>query len=261
MINTIKISRNTLKQAQLLKQKKNRDLAKQYLVEGWKIVEEMLNANEEIILIIAVKEWLNRNEILLKSTKAQLFEVTPEELNKISLQQTPQQVLAIARKKETTRLKIDKNSLSLFLDEVQDPGNVGTIIRLADWFGIDQIYCSTGCADVYNPKTLQATMGSFLRVSTQTVDILEFFNHPDVAKLPIFGAFLDGENIYSLNLPKSGILILGNESKGISNSVAGFVKKRIHIPSPNKTKRAESLNVAIAASIICSEFYRQSSLL
>ena len=150
-----------------------------------------------------------------------------------------------------------KHSLCLALDDIQDPGNLGTIIRLADWFGIENIFCSHGTVDVYNPKVIQATMGALARVKLHYCDLVKLIT--SVKDIPIFGTFLDGNNIYGEDLSKNGLIIMGNEGNGVSKEVSKLINKKLYIPNyPTSRETSESLNVAIATAIVCAEFRRRS---
>jgi TrmH family RNA methyltransferase len=152
-----------------------------------------------------------------------------------------------------------KNKLSLVLDSVQDPGNLGTIIRIADWFGIENIICSQDSVDVYNPKVVQSTMGAIFRVKTHYMPLEELFSMNEDLQLPVYGTLLDGDNIYSKDLSQSGLIIMGNESKGINPVYQSFITDKLFIPFyPEGQKRSESLNVGIATAIVCAEFRRQA---
>ena len=185
--------------------------------------------------------------------------VTDEELRRVSLMETPQQVLAVFRQRsdEVDVHGVVGEQLCLALDDVQNPGNVGTIIRLADWFGIEHIFCSRGCADLYNPKTVQATMGAMARVQVHEVDLPQMLSSlPD--DVPVYGTFLDGENLYGKSLENRGIIVMGNEGKGVSADVEAHVTERLYIPNyPAGRETSESLNVAIATAIVCAEFRRR----
>ncbi len=242
------LSKNRLKQLRSFHQKKYRDAEQVFIVEGDKLVSEVIRENFAIVTIVATETWANKN-------LAQACEiVTDEELEKVSLLQTPQNVLAIVRRKgESKAIKTNEQSLILALDGVQDPGNMGTIIRTAEWFGINRIVCSKDCVDVYNPKVVQATMGAILRVAVEIVDLPQFLSQ---TKKTIYGAFLEGENIYNSDLAKDAIVVMGNEGNGISQKVESLVSQKILIPAAHSSK-SESLNVATATSIICSEFFRR----
>jgi TrmH family RNA methyltransferase len=185
--------------------------------------------------------------------------VTEEELKRVSFQETPQQVLAVfcQPQYDVDVNRVTKESLCLMLDDVQNPGNLGTIVRLADWFGIEHIFCSFGCADIYNPKTVQATMGGMARVKVHYADLPTLLASLD-KDVPVFGTFLDGENLYKKELASHGIIVMGNEGKGVSKEVETFVTERLYIPNyPAGKETSESLNVAIATAIVCAEFRRR----
>ena len=185
--------------------------------------------------------------------------VTDDELRRISFLQHPQQVLALFRLPQDISLSsfhFPLSSLSLALDGVQDPGNLGTIIRIADWFGIDTIYCSEDTADAYNPKVVQATMGSIARVNIIYTDLLQLFESLPPS-CPVYGTLLDGEDIYQQPLSCEGIIVMGNEGNGISEAIRQKVNRRLLIPCFREGDTAESLNVAIATAITCSEFKRR----
>jgi TrmH family RNA methyltransferase len=246
------LSKNQIKFINSLKQKKYRDEEGLFIAEGVKIVSELLNSSIKIKEIYAVKKYI---ENLSTKGHAQLYEVSEIELKKISSLTTPNQVIAIAEISKYDLQNEDISSkLSIALDDIQDPGNLGTIIRIADWFGIENIICSGNSVDVYNPKVVQATMGSIARVKvhhTSLNDFLAIFSRD----FKIYGTILSGENIYHQKLSNKGIILLGNESKGISEKLLSYVTDKVSIPSfGKKPKNADSLNVAIAAAVICSEF-------
>ena len=220
---------------------------------------------------MATQEWLHGKHL---ADQTEVIEVTEEELKKVSFLQHPQQVLAVfrqntgcnkqdsnnsqeeAEEKNFGFSKINTQELSLALDGVQDPGNLGTIIRIADWFGITHIYCSQDTADVYNPKVVQATMGSIARVKVEYGNLLALVESLP-ADVPVYGTLLDGDNIYQQQLENRGLIVMGNEGKGISPALAKKVNRRLLIPNfPEGRATADSLNVAIATAITCSEFRR-----
>lgn len=252
------ISKNKIKYIRSLELKKNRNKEGLFVTEGHKVVDDLL-ALRPALLIVATKEWLQGKHL---NERTEVIEVTEEELRKVSFLQHPQQVLAIFEQDSQNAFdatEVDVTKLSLALDGVQDPGNLGTIIRIADWFGITHIYCSQETADVYNPKVVQATMGSIARVSVRYGDLQALIdNLPEGT--PVYGTLLDGENIYQQELDNKGIIIMGNEGKGISPALAKKVNKRLLIPNfPEGRATADSLNVAIATAITCSEFRRATS--
>ena len=251
-----KISKNQIKHVSSLKQIKFRKEFNEFVVEGEKIVGELLENDFDIVSIFGVEDWLFTNEVNLKSNNIECFKVSPKELERISSLKTPNKVLAIAKTPDISLpQKEDFNDLILVLDKIQDPGNIGTIIRTADWFGIKHIICSEDTVDVYNPKVTQSTMGSFLRIKTHYTNLENFFKKDIQKDINIYGALLDGENVYDHKFPGKGILIIGNESKGISDTVAQFVTHRISIPE-HKNSKAESLNASVAAAILMNEFRR-----
>jgi len=233
------------KHVNLLKQKKFRTMFNSFVIEGVKMVEELLLSDYEVDKIYATVDWSHDNDDI------KCIVVSEKELDQISSLKTPNKVLAIVKQKESVVTDFS-SSLTIALEKLQDPGNMGTIIRTADWFGIDAVVCSKDSVDIYNPKVLQATMGSFFRVNVVYVDLPEFFSSNE--KLTVYGALLDGENVYQKNLSAKGtVLLMGNESKGISDELLPFITERVLIPNFGK---AESLNVATATAILCSECKR-----
>lgn len=250
------ISKNQIKYIHQLELKKFRKQEGLFIAEGHKVVGDLLRAGFKPRQIFAVQDWITDNSSQLSVLDSQLSEVNLEELTRLSLLQHPQQVLALFPIPDEQTIPSPKNALSILLDNVQDPGNLGTIIRIADWFGIDTIYCSLGTVDAWNPKVVQATMGSIARVHIKYVDPqLLFDSLPD--KFPVYGTFLDGDNIYSQQLSQQGIIVMGNEGNGISDAVRSRVTHKLLIPDFHKGDTADSLNVAIATAITCSEFRRR----
>ena len=246
------ISKARLKYIHSLDLKKNRKADGVFVAEGPKLIEDLIRVFEPTY-ICATKEWL------LQHPNITADEVTEEELCRASFQEHPQQVLAIFRQpKDTVNPKeVIKNNLCIALDDVQNPGNLGTIVRLADWFGIEHIFCSPGCADLYNPKVVQSTMGGLARVKVHYCNLPEL-----IASLPegtpIYGTFLDGEDMYEKHLEQHGLIVMGNEGKGVSAEVGKLVTERLYIPNyPKDRETSESLNVAIATAVICAEFRRR----
>lgn len=250
------ISKNKIKYIRSLELKKNRNKEGKFVAEGFKVVDDLL-ALQPADLIVATQEWLHGKHL---ADQTEVIEVTEEELKKVSFLQHPQQVLAVFRQDTSGDYSINTNELSLALDGVQDPGNLGTIIRIADWFGITHIYCSQDTADVYNPKVVQATMGSIARVKVEYGNLLGLVESLP-ADVPVYGTLLDGDNIYQQQLENRGLIVMGNEGKGISPALAKKVNRRLLIPNfPEGRATADSLNVAIATAITCSEFRRTKSL-
>ena len=235
------LSKNELKYIQSLCQKKQRTQEGLFLAEGPKLAMELLNSNYHVEKFYATGEWLAENSVEIDVT-----EVSEIELSKMSTLQTPNEVLVVCRQKKELESPIFKDKLSIVLDGLQDPGNMGTIIRIADWFGIDQIIASEDTVELYNPKVIQSTMGSFIRVKC-------WYQHlPDVlslVNLPVYGALLKGQSINKTASLKEGLLIIGNESKGIREEVMPYITKAITIP---RIGHAESLNAAVATGIILS---------
>jgi len=237
------ITKNQVKYIQSLGQKKWRDSEQVFIAEGPKLVNELLiAANCKIIQLYALKEWIDQIK-----PHAEVTEITIDELQKISQLSTPNQVLAIAEKIKWESEATIKGNISLVLDEIQDPGNMGTIIRLSDWFGVKNIFCSLNCADFYNQKVVQASMGSITRVRVDYADLrLLLENNKD---LRTYAAVLNGTDVTNMERMNEAIIIIGNESKGISDEVLRLVNVRITIPRKGK---AESLNAAVATGIILS---------
>lgn len=247
------ISKNQIKYIHSLETKKGRNKENAFVAEGPKVVADLM-AFMQPQMIVATEEWYRANPTVSNGNGC--FVVTEDELRKVSFLQHPQQVLAVFPIKDKQKEAIVEKKLYLALDGVQDPGNLGTIIRIADWFGITRIFCSRDTADVYNPKVIQATMGSVARVDVVYVDLAELFGSLPEG-YPVYGTFLDGEDIYKKPLTSHGIIVMGNEGKGISPAIGELVNNRLLIPNfPKGRDTADSLNVAIATAITCSEFRR-----
>ena len=245
------VSKNQIKFVHQLELKKFRKQEGLFIAEGHKVVGDLLAAGFTPKQLFATQEWLTTN------TTANAIEVTNEELSRLSLQQHPQQVLALFPIPDAIPEPVEGQSkLSILLDNIQDPGNLGTIIRIADWFGIDTIYCSLDTVDAYNPKVVQATMGSIARVLIVYIDPMELLDSLPT-DYPVYGTLLDGENIYTQQLTDYGLIVMGNEGNGISDAVRSKVNRRLLIPDFHKGDTADSLNVAIATAITCSEFRRR----
>jgi TrmH family RNA methyltransferase len=239
------VSKNQIKLITSLQQKKYRKQHQLFLAEGKKVIQELLDANYEL-------EVLFSTDVLFPSVdKFKFYTISENELKKISALTTPNDCLALF--KIPLEKELVKSGLIIMLDDIRDPGNLGTIIRLCDWFGIETLICSEATVDVYNPKVVQATMGSISRVNVIYANLIESLNKID---LPVFGTFMDGDNIYEQKMPNEGIIVMGNEANGISQEVEALISKRIAIPRFGKLKQTESLNVATATAIILSEFRR-----
>ena len=267
------LSKNQIKYIRQLEMKKFRKRESLFVAEGPKVVGDLMRRYQPTA-IFATKEWIQESGD--RSQITAVTEITDDELRRISFLQHPQHVLALfpipsapstaaanscvpsvaSDQRSSASLFTLHSSLSLALDGIQDPGNLGTIIRIADWFGIDTIYCSEDTADAYSPKVVQATMGSLAHVHIIYTDLIRLFEALPPS-YPIYGTLLDGDDIYQQPLTSHGIIVMGNEGNGISEAVRQKVNHRLLIPSFNAGDRAESLNVAIATAITCSEFRRR----
>ena len=248
------LSKNDIRIIKSLEHKKFRHEYGMFAAEGPKLVGD-LAAHFECHLVAATQSWLSTR---CNIRAGRVEQVSREELERISFLKTPQDVMALFRIPDygfdTT--KAASEGLILALDGIQDPGNLGTIVRIADWFGINDIICSRNTADIYNPKSVQATMGALARVRLHYRNLeTELSNlHPGT---PVYGTFLDGDNMYSSSITDKGIIIMGNEGNGISSQIGRLVNRRLFIPNwPEGSKTSESLNVAVATAIVCAEFRR-----
>ena len=255
------ISKNRIKFIRSLELKKKRRETKLFVAEGPKVVNDLMGIFPCVYLAATSEGFRNHPhwEGILKQENTETDIVTQEELTRASFLKTPQEVLAVFSQPEplSNGKEIIENSLCLALDDVQDPGNLGTIIRLADWFGIEHIFCSQGSADAYNPKTVQATMGAIARVQIHYGSLLSLLESlPE--DTPIYGTFLEGDNLYTLPLQQRGVIVMGNEGNGIGRQVEALVNQKLNIPNyPQNRETSESLNVAIATAIVCAEFRRR----
>jgi len=250
------ISRSRLKYLSSLKIKKFRNEHRQFIMEGDKIVSDILKEGKTTIRqLLASREWLNMNNPLLTSRTGEITEADLTDLQRISSLETPPPVMALLDIAEHT---LDINELAggwcIALDTIQDPGNLGTIIRSADWFGIRHIICNEGCADYFSPKVIQASMGAILRVKVYYEDLAGVMkNYASDTSLPVYGTFMEGVPAYTIASEEKGMIVFGNESRGISEELIPLIQKRITIPPGKKgTSHIESLNVASAVSIVCS---------
>lgn len=244
------LSKNTVKFIKSLHQKKYRLESGKFFVEGEKSVVEVLQSSFTVDLLLVTQEFATKHVALLSGKAFEVLFVTPNQLEQLGQYQSNDSALAVVQMKPNQAFFPEKGELILALDEVRDPGNLGTIIRIADWYGIKKLIFSTHTAEFYNPKVIQSSMGSFTRVQFYYGDLAQAFQE---WKLPVYGAFLEGESIHELTNPTPGVLLLGNESQGISKEVEKWVSSKITIPSFGK---AESLNVAIATAIFCDNFKR-----
>lgn len=248
------ISKATIKKIHSLEQRKFRQKEQLFVAEGPKLVGELC-ATMKPSYVAALPQWMADNRPLLDGVEHAT--VTPDELQRASLLCQPQQVVALFPIPcHSFSPDLLEGRLSLMLDCVQDPGNLGTIVRLADWFGIRHVVCSPDTADIYNPKATQATMGALARVEVHYCHLPSVLGQ---SSLPVYGTFLDGDNIYRRPLTPHGIIVMGNEGRGISPEVESYVDERLFIPNyPLGSLTTESLNVAIATSIVCAEFRRRT---
>lgn len=247
------LSKNKIKYIRSLELKKNRKAEGVFVAEGHKLVGDLLG-HFPCRLLIATPTWMVEHPDCLAD---EVIEVTQEELLRASFLKTPQDVLAVFEQPHyAAQWEVIEHSLCLGLDDIQDPGNLGTIIRLADWFGIEHIFCSKGTVDVYNPKTVQATMGALARVKLYYVNLPELI--ASLKQVPVYGTFLDGNNMYDETLSENGLIVMGNEGNGISKEVERLINKRLYVPNyPLHRETSESLNVAVATAVVCAEFRRR----
>ncbi|MDR0714140.1 MAG: RNA methyltransferase [Bacteroidales bacterium] len=254
------LSKAKIKLVRSLEYRKYRCEHRLFVAEGDKTVREMLLSPLSVACLLAREEWIDALPDILRSKADETWGVSEKELSQISFLKTAHQALALVRIPEYTPDTEEITSgLSLYLDGVQDPGNLGTIIRIADWFGIRHVFCGEGCADTFAPKTVQSTMGAIIRVKTYPANTALLGRlHDAYPEYPVYGTFPEGDNIYLSKLPSKAMIVAGNESRGISRETATFADKRISIPSwPEGEATSESLNVATATAIVCSEFRRQ----
>jgi TrmH family RNA methyltransferase len=237
------LSKNHLKLITSLSQKKYRQKHKLFAVEGVKVVHEFLNSSFELDILFSTETSFSHLNNYIK--------ISEQELNKISTLKTPNKVLALFKIPEQQR--VAPAGLIIALDTINDPGNLGAIIRLCDWFGVEQLVCSKETVDCYNTKVIQASMGSLTRIVIHYTDLKEYF---EGLSIPIFIADMEGENIYNTELPSSAVLVMGNEANGVSDSIRNIVDAKISIPRFGNYQQTESLNVATATAILLSEFKR-----
>lgn len=247
------LSKNTVKFIKTLHQKKYRSLEQKFFVEGEKSVLEVLNSEYKIDLLLATDKFLDANSNSLHSFHGELIPVTQKQLESVGQFQSNDSALAVVSMLPNTYFERPKDELVIALDDVRDPGNLGTIIRIADWYGIKYLLFSEQTAEFYNPKVIQASMGSFTRVKFYYGDLKEVFQK---WQCPVYGAYLNGEDIHQLEKPSPGVLLMGNESNGISEALMPSVTKKLTIPGYGST---ESLNVAIATAILCDNLIRLSN--
>ena len=252
------LSKAEIKRISRYKQSKFRNQDGLFVVEGEKILEELLQSDYNIQSIYATAPWIQKNKSIIQSKDVanKVVEISEEDLNKISLLSTPNQVYALVKIPQEN-LSNSNKGLTIVLDGIKDPGNLGTIIRLADWFAIERIICSSDCVDVFNPKTVQSTMGSIFRVKVEYTDLKIFLGN-----LPkdysIYGSIVEGgESIYEKQFSKDSILVIGSESHGISQEIRKYINQNITIPRFRADNKPESLNASIATAIIISEILKK----
>ena len=241
------VSKNQIKLITSLQQKKFRQTHQLFIAEGAKVIQEFLQSN------FVLEHLFVAEDIFTEVHNSQKSFVSDADLKKISCLSTPNNCLALFKIPDQKKASV--SGLIVALDDLRDPGNLGTIIRLCDWFGVAQIICSEHTVDVYNPKVIQATMGSIARVSVSYLNLEQYISE---TKLPIYGTFMEGKNVYEENLPENAILILGNEANGISKELEHVVSHKIAVPRFGNLQQTESLNVATATAIFLSEFRRKS---
>ena len=239
------ISKNQLKLITSLSQKKYRQKNSLFIAEGIKVVNELLNSSFQVDILFATDDF----ETTISSDK--IVRISEKDLQKISNLKSPNKVLGLFKIPDEKPLQ--QIGLTIVLDAINDPGNLGTIIRLCDWFGVTQLICSKDTVDCYNPKVVQASMGSLTRISIQYIALENYLQETN---LPSFIADMNGENVYKSTLPKEAILVMGNEANGVSDEIRALIKNKISIPRFGETQETESLNVATATAILLSEFKR-----
>lgn len=247
------LSKNKIKYIQSLKQKKYREEHNTFVAEGSKLIADLIPHLPCQLLVVTERL---RNDIPTDKAEETII-ASHAAMRKASHLSTPPDALAIFYQPKHNLAAVDfTQKLSLVLDEVQDPGNLGTIIRIADWFGIENIICSHNTVDLYNTKTVQATMGALVGVNVHYTDIIDFLTI--YTQLPIYGTFLEGKNIYTKALQPNGFIVMGNEGRGISSEIENVITDRLYIPNfSTKNSTTESLNVAVATAVVCSEFRRR----
>lgn len=242
------LSKAKIKFVKSLQLKKYRKQEQCFVVEGLKSVRELLSSDFEIVTLLVTKEFREKNRL---PSSAEIIEVTEKELESLGEFQSNDSALAVAKMRTLNDLDIKRDEFALVLDDIRDPGNLGTIIRTADWYGITKIIASEETADFYNPKVIASTMGSFTRCQILYTDLIAYLKSKNGRS--VFGAFLDGKDVHEVNFGSEGFIVIGNESRGISDELANFITNRITIP---RYGNAESLNAAMATGIICDNLRR-----
>ncbi len=241
------ISKNTIKYVRSLHQKKFRQKFNSFITEGHKITLELLNFKPEIVdQIYALEEWTQTNQHQLTSFERKIEMVSEKDMERMTALKNPSPVLVVGKQFENKTNNI--SGFSLYLDHIKNPGNMGTIIRIADWFGMDRVICSKECVEIFSPKVIQSSMGSIFRIPFETNS---FENVKDVYKEKVYGTVLEGTNVFKTNIAKPALIVIGNESKGIEPSIQKQLNHKISIPAASDSQ-TESLNAAIATGIICA---------
>lgn len=248
------LTRNQIRHIQSLRHAKSRSEHGQFVAEGVKLAAELLDSPLRVLEVFALKDWLTHHEEQLSAKGIPFQEIHEGELGKISHLVTPNEVVLLVKLPDSPADDLLSTDIILFLDRIQDPGNMGTILRTADWFGIRDIVCSPGCADVFSPKVVQASMGSITRVRVLEKEPEGFLATAGNGAV-IYGAMADGESIYEMALETPAIIVIGNESQGISEAMKPFIHCRVGIPRYGD--QAESLNAAVATGIVLAEFRRR----
>lgn len=245
------LSKSKIKQITKLHSKKERLSSGMFIAEGVKIVDELIETySNGIVEIYATSEWCNNFN---HSKKFNLNIISEEELKKISTQNNPNNVLVIAKQLKSNKIEFENNKPIIVIDEIKDPGNLGTIIRTMDWFGLKNLVCSDNSVDIYNPKVIQSSMGSFLRINLKYCEIESFIiEQKNKKNCTVYGTFMEGENVNKIKFDNNSIIIFGNESRGISNEIEQIVDKKISISKHSNSKYPESLNLSVSFGIICN---------
>lgn len=256
------ISNSQSKLIRSLRQKKYRDQLRLYMVEGEKMVMELVRGksggDHRIKQLYATDQWIDQNEQWMRNQKFKVFEASTDDLKKVSNLITPQPVIALVSIPDHRySMETLLNTPVLAFEAIRDPGNLGTIIRTADWFGIDHLICSPDSTDAFNPKVVQATMGAITRVNVYYLDIELLLSNAGMKEKMVYGTFLEGGNIYEISMDKNPLILFGNESHGLSDRYDRYIHKKISIPTFSQTgKGSESLNVASSVAVVCSELKR-----
>lgn len=244
------VSKKILKFIKSLQIKKYRKQEQSFLIEGAKSVLELIHSDIAVTTMLVTPKFLNDHDNLLNKRDVELIEVNESTLASIGSLKTNNAALAVAKVRQNVLLSPGDDEFALLLDDIRDPGNLGAIIRIADWYGIRKIICSETCADFYNPKVVMASMGSFTRVHAYYTNLPSYLRNTNIE---LFGALLNGENVHEVNFGRNGLILMGNESKGINEMLLPYINKSISIP---KFGGAESLNVAVATAVICDNLRR-----